>query len=844
MYAHIFARLWLLQCNVSELGCNRVVFLYDNMSAAHAVSGVCPARGSPVLCKLGMAIHRICCNNFSISDHHIHSHREHPWNELADSICSHVVDKTQDAKNSITPISPVSEYDVFCLDVASVMGSEYMSDSLVKEEGIRCDIQLALEADMLASRIDNHGDHDLALSAKAQPVFCIQYNVQTLKDAGDETDMFAKFRIEKAAIICLQENRKTYSGIKDMYGYFRCIAAASQGDYGVEVAISKSVSFAIEGSGSKVRIAREDISIIDGNPRFILVRVCNKFLDFYIVSAHAPYMKSSTPYAQWWSNFKQAVVKLCKPGKPVVIGIDANSQLYKCDMYEDVEVSLKGGKPPANFTAMCKCFDELRCKLPCMWLHNYVSDFSAEFGTFHPTIGNEIIMLDYIACINNIECVPGSLCMVPAVTRGPIGKDHIPIGARLIISSPDELGKVCNDKRRKIDYDLAKVKDEVCAAAFAAKMRDFPVVSVEVENSTHCYLVQNYMHDALVECFPKSSETRKSKDYITEYTYESIKEGHRLCKSMFKASRYLRNASLFAFFKAWQYQRSPRMHAVFGYAKANSVKKYLCMRNESKTHRIQLNGLLKLERNMYVSDKADRLEKAFSKGNMHDMYKELGSLTKFAKASGNATVQVGRVHDDNGNPAQSFAEEKKFFRNHFSKTMSASCVSYASVICKDRDNNNDESKDRFKHINHSTLWKEVPTPSDIVVMNANSKKNKAPGEDLCSGNVLATFALELMHVYYPLVLKTFMRVQPPIQWKGGMLQELFKGKGSPHSRANFRDVMLASVDGKNVAKYVRNNLLPRAKHISLSTQFGGVLMGEKLLLPIYMYESSTKLASF
>ena len=82
---------------------------------------------------------------------------------------------------------------------------------------------------MLASRIDTHGNHDPVLSAKAQPVFCIQYNVQTLKDVGDETDMFARFRIENAAIICIQENRKSYCGIKDMYGYFKYFAAVSQG---------------------------------------------------------------------------------------------------------------------------------------------------------------------------------------------------------------------------------------------------------------------------------------------------------------------------------------------------------------------------------------------------------------------------------------------------------------------------------------------------------------------------------------------------------------------------------------------------------------------------------------
>ena len=67
-----------------------------------------------------------------------------------------------------------------------------------------------------------------------------------------------------------------------------------------------------------------------------------------------------------------------------------------------------------------------------------------------------------------------------------------------------------------------------------------------------------------------------------------------------------------------------------------------------------------------------------------------------------------------------------------------------------------------------------------------------------------------------------------------MLQELFKGKGSSTKCGSFRDVMLASVDGKNVAKYVRNNLLPRAKAISLETQFGGGFNGGKLLLLICM----------
>ena len=67
------------------------------------------------------------------------------------------------------------------------------------------------------------------------------------------------------------------------------------------------------------------------------------------------------------------------------------------------------------------------------------------------------------------------------------------------------------------------------------------------------------------------------------------------------------------------------------------------------------------------------------------------------------------------------------------------------------------------------MHEQIPSPSEVIDMHSLSKKGKAPGEDLCSGNVLAAFSLEFMQVYYPLILKTFVRIQPPIQWKGGML---------------------------------------------------------------------------
>ena len=87
------------------------------------------------------------------------------------------------------------------------------------------------------------------------------------------------------------------------------------------------------------------------------------------------------------------------------------------------------------------------------------------------------------------------------------------------------------------------------------------------------------------------------------------------------------------------------------------------------------------------------------------------------------------------------------------------------------------------------------------------------------------FPDEVAQLQFPLVIKSFVRVQPPLQWKGGMLSELFKMKGSPSSCGNYRDILLADDAGKSVFKLIRQRLLPYAVALSMNTQFGGGFNG-------------------
>ncbi len=69
------------------------------------------------------------------------------------------------------------------------------------------------------------------------------------------------------------------------------------------------------------------------------------------------------------------------------------------------------------------------------------------------------------------------------------------------------------------------------------------------------------------------------------------------------------------------------------------------------------------------------------------------------------------------------------------------------------------------------------------------------------------------------MVKTFVRVQPPLQWKGGMICDLFKNKGSPALILSYRDILLMDDDGKGVQRLLRKRLFPLANLFCVDSQF-------------------------
>ena len=185
------------------------------------------------------------------------------------------------------------------------------------------------------------------------------------------------------------------------------------------------------------------------------------------------------------------------------------------------------------------------------------------------------------------------------------------------------------------------------------------------------------------------------------------------------------------------------------------------------------------------------------------------------------THKSSRIVGKDGRPAQSILDEKKVFREHFCNVLAGFPQAFETLVVDDCL----PSDCRLQRIDPLVAFDVIPSLSDVVAGFSRFKGGKAWGESQVCSDIFRRFPFEVGQAIYPLVLKTFSRVQPPLQWKGGVLCELFKGKGDSSSVKSYRDILLANDDGKGIMRMIRTKLLPLASSIVLESQYGGGLNG-------------------
>ncbi len=263
------------------------------------------------------------------------------------------------------------------------------------------------------------------------------------------------------------------------------------------------------------------------------------------------------------------------------------------------------------------------------------------------------------------------------------------------------------------------------------------------------------MYEALCIAFPRGKVKKKA--YIMDDTFRYICEASNLRKRTSKTFKRFNNSTLWAAFGIWA--NKPwrcKWSIVWAFGRAQTLKTWNGARKAIAFLEPVIKDMLVLESLAFFDKAADMLVESSNSADDKTFFKCINDCLSIANSKTKDPKCMRIIDKSIGKPTQNVVQEKHAFREHFSDLMGGEVGTYASLIHKDRD----APASRFSGIDLSRLADVVPTFFDLFNCYAKFVGGKATGESRIASDVFRKFPMLMAKVYYPLVLKTYMRISP------------------------------------------------------------------------------------
>ena len=176
----------------------------------------------------------------------------------------------------------------------------------------------------------------------------------------------------------------------------------------------------------------------------------------------------------------------------------------------------------------------------------------------------------------------------------------------------------------------------------------------------------------------------------------------------------------------------------------------------------------------------------------------------FMELLGSAKHRTGRRLIIDDGPCHTFYEERVAFLTHFAQSLDGQIMSFDDLCRIDRSTPPILSSP----LSTAALSESLLSPTVCANRFSSCPAHEAVGEDLIHSRLFRIFPSEMARLFYPLFVKATVLCRPPLQWKGGMLHDIFKRKGSPADLGNYRDVTMSNQTSKIYGCHLRSALSP------------------------------------
>ena len=699
----------------------------------------------------------------------VRAHQGDPWNELADAIAKHVVKTGSEV--GITPWKVLNQ-------IAN-------SSSTIKWEWLRHEAPSFQQTMPVL-----HGEavwqptpspkqipvevksHDFTPCSVEFSLRIATYNGLALNDDsasypsanGRVARIDMQFHQKQIAMVGIQEAR-TSAGcrVSENYrifssGYQQCGKAKH---HGCELWVHKTLPFCTLPDGRKVGLKNCKITVVVQDARLLIANFEGP-VAFTVAVAHAPCVSADRPISvvsQWWSDLSQTLTEF--PRGNTLVFIDANAPLA------ERETPYFGLHQKENMNPQGYEFQEFLIANE-LYVPATFATHSGLGATWRHPRGDQL-RRDYVLLGKSFFSVCTQSLVLTDFDGGFSHVDHCP--AMCVLDGTFVIG----DAGRQLKWDFHKIHDADAQRAFIRSLETLPIPTWSVSIDDHSNILETNLLQLAQQHFG-----RRKNEKLRPVLQQTTIDGIQLKRQMLDMTRR-------------QGFEDPLLQSEL--KNLESMLRPMILRDQQNWYDAWLEG---------INEADAQFDTAL-------VYKKLQRLGRRKKNLEKGPRPLPRLKVDDGKYAQSFEECQEIWKRQFALIEAGIKVTDAQLAQLHM-----QSADScLRDANY------CPDPCEILSIIRKCKNGKVPGPGQLPVDILKAGAAQIAKILTPLLVKASWHMREPLNWKGGLLIPLFKGKGSPAEPSAYRSIFLSDICAKLHHSHMRKVLADAWSKEDDLVQMGG-----------------------
>ena len=794
--------------NASSSRCH---FHVDSTSAADVAFGRA-AIGS--FASLASAVrHRVMVleSRMEVSVSHVKGHSGHPWNEAVDRLAGAVRTGMLEPTNHIL-FDPTKQNEW----AWALHESGESNDMPVQQNGMFLVEAPPLQPvlDFCLPTLSRATEETVELKARF-----VTYNACSVHVPGRRQFLSKQFDQEQICAVGIQESqdRSQNDFGFDHWQVFRS-AADKHGNFGCELwlHIKKTI---VQGKGQKHGWDVQSAIVKVREPRLLIVTIAAGKVPFALIVLHAPSNHLGEEVQEkWWAQTTKSVKRAVPHSHHVIVLADANAQLLRpgdlgsCRGHYNVsspaEELFFDWLQTENLVVRTREDDEGRSLFT--WSHSSATDVDeVQKGS----------CLDYIATSSDLASC-GTSIDLSGFDTGREKIDHLPVGIEFktwIGTSFQNMPK----RKPRVDVDIINTPagEAICKQIALS----IPKIPWEIDATSHAQILEEHVSEAMLQYFPKPKRQPK-KPFLDQEAIQLVRQRRLTQRWLKQLKAFRRLCQTWFFFQAWKYHK----------CEDRSLPDFRSWNSEGGRCQGQLElfarDLMRKYQNVakhklraYVSDSVT----VASQEGLDHLFQRLRKLTKSRKHK--TKFSLPALQKPDGAVANTPLQVYEIWEKHFQESERGQFVDSMAL-------QHEHQEKAFKRFVETAQSNEVLTSADVPTLQECEQallkfaRKRAPGLSGIPIDLLRNAAPDFARKAYPLVLKSVLRFEEPLQWQGSLIAPIPKSNGiSPHAK-DWRQISLQEGLAKMTHRAYREKLMPYFESFASPLQ-GGARRGMPTSLP-------------